>query len=80
MMSELRVYVLRFAETAALSRAFDRVSDHPEVASCSFELGERQLRLLARPAVGEALIERLYLEGGLAWCSRHSFEHPPPAR
>ena len=80
MKSELRVYVLRFAEPAALSRAFDRVSDHPEVASCSFELGERQLRLLARPAVGEALIERFYLEGGLAWCSRHTFEHEPTPR
>jgi hypothetical protein len=78
-MSELRVYVLRFTELPALRRAFDRVSDHPEVASCSFELGERQIRLLARPAVGEPLIERLYLEGGLAWCSRHVFEHPPRA-
>jgi hypothetical protein len=79
MRSELRVYVLRFAERAALSRAFDRVSDHPEVASCSFELQECQIRLLARPAVGESLVEHLYLEGGLAWCSRHAFEHPPPA-
>jgi hypothetical protein len=79
MMSELRVYVLRFKELAALSRAFDRVSDHPEVASCSFELQERQIRLLARPAVGEPLIERLYLEGGLAWCSRHAFGAEPGA-
>ena len=74
MMSELRVYVLRFAETSAMTSAFDRVSDNPEVASCSFELGERQIRLLGRPKVIEPLIERLYLEGGLAWCSRHAFE------
>ena len=74
MTSELQVYVLRFAETGAMSRAFDRVSDNPEVASCSFELGARQIRLLGRPKVIEPLIERLYLEGGLAWCSRHSFE------
>jgi hypothetical protein len=79
MASELRVYVLCFAEPAALSRAFDRVSDTPDVASCSFELNERRIRLLARPAVGEPLVERLYLEGGLAWCSRHIFEHPPEA-
>ena len=79
MASELRVYVLCFAESAALSRAFDRVSDNPDVASCSFELAERRIRLLARPAVGEPLVERLYLEGGLAWCSRHVFEHPPEA-
>jgi hypothetical protein len=75
--TELRVYVLRFAESAALTRAFDRVSDNPDVASCSFELGERRIRLLARPAVGEPLVERLYLEGGLAWCSRHTFEADP---
>ena len=78
MESELQVYVLRFAEPTALSRAFDRVSDHPDVASCSFELPERQIRVLGRPRMLEPLIERLYLEGGLAWCSRHAFEHPPP--
>jgi hypothetical protein len=75
MMSELRVYVLRFAETSAMSRAFDRVCDNPEVASCSFELGERQIRLLGRPKVIEPVIERLYLEGGLSWCTRHAFEN-----
>jgi hypothetical protein len=72
----LRIYELRFAEPVALQRAFDRVSAHPEVASCSFELPARRIRLLARDAVGEALVERLYLEGGLAWCSRHVFERP----
>jgi len=81
MVSELRVYVLRFLEPTALTRAFDHVSDHPDVASCSFELPERQIRLLARPAVGEPLVERLYLEGGLAWCSRHAFgADPAPSR
>lgn len=79
MEAELWVYVLRFAGLAALRRAFDRASDHPEVASCSFEAPELQLRLLAGPAVGESLVERFYLEGGLAWCSRHRFEHPPRA-
>jgi hypothetical protein len=73
----LHIYVLRFAATSALARAFDEVSDHPQIASCSFELGERQIRLLAPPAIAEPLVERFYLEGGLAWCSRHPFEHPP---
>jgi hypothetical protein len=78
MESDLRVYVLRFAAVGPLTRAFDRIADAPEVASCSFELAQRQVRMLAPPAVGEALIERLYLEGGLAWCSRHRFEEEPP--
>ena len=77
--NELRVYELRFAERVALCRAFDRVSSDPEVASCSFEVVPRRIRLLARRAVAEPLVERLYLEGGLAWCSRHAFERPPEA-
>jgi hypothetical protein len=79
MQSDLRVYVLRFDAVPALTRAFERVTDHPAVASCSFELCERQVRLLAPPRVAEPLIERLYLEGGLAWCSRHPFAWEPPA-
>jgi len=74
MAGELVVYVLRFADVARLTRAFDRVIDAPEVASCALELEQRQVRLLAPPAVAERIVERLYLEGGLAWCSRHAFE------
>ena len=79
MENELRMYELRFAERSALSRAFDRVNADPDVASCSFEVVPRRIRLLARRAVAERLVERLYLEGGLAWCSRHAFEGPPAA-
>jgi hypothetical protein len=78
-MDDLRVYELRFAEPATLERAFDRVNGHPQVASCSFELAPRRIRLLAPLAVGEALVERLYLEGGLSWCSRHALESEPEA-
>ena len=77
MTSELCVYVLRFAAVGSLTRAFDRIADAPEVASCSLELAQRQVRLLAPPAVAEPLVERLYLEGGLAWCSRHAFGFEP---
>jgi hypothetical protein len=79
MTRELRIYVLRFAEPDAVCRAFDHVSRHPDIASCALELPERCIRLLAHPAVVEPLVERLYLEGGLAWCSRHAFDHPPPS-
>jgi hypothetical protein len=77
MTGELCVYVLRFADVGPLTRAFDRIADLPEVASCSLALPQRQVRLLAPPKVAEPLVERLYLEGGLAWCSRHAFEFPP---
>jgi hypothetical protein len=75
---ELRVYVLRFADVGPLTRAFDRIVDAPEVASCSLEIPQRQLRMLAPPSVAERLVERLYLEGGLSWCSRHAFDAEPP--
>ena len=77
MKNELRVYELRFAAVGPLTRAFDRISAAPEVASCSLEMVARRVRLLAPPAVAEPLVERLYLEGGLAWCSRHRFDAAP---
>lgn len=76
---DLYVYELRFAERSALSRAFDRVDADPGIASCSFEVAARRIRILARRAVAEPIVERIYLEGGLAWCSRHAFEAPPAA-
>jgi hypothetical protein len=79
MRTDLVVYVLRFEGVGPLSRAFDRAMGAPEVESCSLELHQRQLRLLAPLAVAERLVERLYLEGGLAWCTRHAFEVEPDA-
>jgi hypothetical protein len=77
MQTDLVVFVLRFEGLSPLTSAFDRVMDAPEVASCSLELHQRQLRLLAPRIVAERIVERLYLEGGLAWCSRHAFEDEP---
>jgi len=74
---DLVVYVLRFDGAGPLTRAFDRVMDAPEIASCSLELHQRQLRMLAPRSVAERIVERLYLEGGLAWCTRHAFEAEP---
>jgi hypothetical protein len=76
--SELRVYVLRFDALGSLTRAFDRIADEPRIASCSLEVVQRQVRLLAPRAVAEPLVERLSLDGGLVWCSRHRFDAEPP--
>lgn len=77
MHTDLTVYVLRFESVGPLTSAFDRVLGAPEVESCSLELHQRQLRLLAPRPVAERIVERLYLEGGLAWCTRHAFEAEP---
>ena len=77
MHTDMMVYVLRFDGVSPLTSAFDRVLGAPEVESCALELHQRQLRLLAPRAVAERIVERLYLDGGLSWCTRHAFEAEP---
>lgn len=67
----MRVYVVHIASPALLYRSFERVMDAVEVASCALDLRERRLRFLAPTKVGDALVEALYLEGGMTWCTRH---------
>lgn len=67
----MRVYILRFQSEARLHGAFDRVLGSPHVASCMVESSEARIRFLAPAAAADALVEEIYLEGGLIWCSRH---------
>ena len=69
----MRVYVLRVEGRALLARAFDHLMDHPEVASCAIEPEESRVRFVAETKAGDALVERIYQEGGLSWCTRHTF-------
>jgi hypothetical protein len=70
----MRVYILRFGSEARLQGAFDRVLGSEHVASCMVESAEARIRFLAPVAVADALVEDIYLEGGLVWCSRHDIE------
>lgn len=67
----VRVYVLHLEGVGALTLAFDRVLDCEEVASCSIEPNDLRLRFVAPAKPAQRLVERIYLEGGLLWCSRH---------
>jgi len=67
----MRIYLLRLSNRAHLERTFERVLDAPRVASCTVELQYDRLRFLATRAVADSLVESIYLEGGLVWCSRH---------
>jgi hypothetical protein len=67
------LYELRIDGRARLAHAFDHLMGHAEVASCSIETSLSQLRFVAEPKVGDALVERIYQEGGLSWCARYDF-------
>jgi len=68
------VYVLRLAEERNIGWAFDVISNAPSVSSSSFEPEIRQVRFVAPPREADALAERIYLDGGLIWCSRHDLK------
>lgn len=65
------MYELRIEGRTRLAQAFDRVMGHAEVASCSIETPLSQIRFVAEPKAGDALVERIYQEGGLSWCARY---------
>jgi hypothetical protein len=67
----MRVYVLELRGASALTSAFDRVMESSHVASCAIEPESGRIRFLAPARAADALVEQIYLEGGLSWCSRH---------
>ena len=71
----MRVYVLHLEGPTALARAFDHVLES-DAASCMIEPELERIRFLAPADVADALVERIYQEGGLLWCSRHDVEAP----
>jgi hypothetical protein len=54
-----------------LTRAFDRVLEDADVESSMIEPDGMRLRFLGPRALGERLVEEIYQDGGLTWCSRH---------
>jgi hypothetical protein len=72
----MRVYVLHLRGSAALTRAFDRVMESRHVASCLVEPESGRIRFLAPRRAAEAIVELIYSEGGLTWCSQHDLRLP----
>ncbi|HEX9814213.1 MAG TPA: hypothetical protein VGB31_04600 [Myxococcota bacterium] len=70
----MRVYLLRLKGARNLEWAFEVISNAREVASCTFEPQLNQVRFVAPHREADALAERIYLDGGLIWCSRHDLE------
>ena len=67
----MRVYVLHFENLGRLTRAFDRVLEQGDVESSMIEPDGMRLRFLGPRALAERLVEQIYEDGGLVWCSRH---------
>ena len=67
----MRVYVLQLEEARNLEWAYEVISNARDVSSCTFEPQLRQVRFVAPHLEADALAERIYLDGGLIWCSRH---------
>ena len=70
-MDGLQIYILRIESETALENAFREAIEAEGVESCLVEPDRLQLRFLAPRARADALLERIYLEGSLVWCSRH---------
>ncbi len=68
-----RIYDLRLACQGSLTRAVARILDSEEVASCAVEPEIRRVRFIARRRPADALVNGIYSEGGLTWCSRHDW-------
>jgi hypothetical protein len=61
---------LEFTSQAHLSRAFEELLSSEHLEDCLVETDLARLRFVAPPGHAEALLERVYRQGGLRWCSR----------
>ncbi len=67
----MRSYEMRFISSEALSQALELLMDSDCVASCMAEPEARRVWFLAPSECADALVQRIYLDGGLTWCRRH---------
>jgi hypothetical protein len=67
----MQVFDLQFTDAASLQEAFRRTQDLPAITSCTLESAALRMRFLAPRQAAEALTQRIYLDGGLRWCSGH---------
>jgi len=76
----MHVYLLRLDGPKRLAEAFERVQNAPRVVSCVVEAGASRMRFLANGTVARPILERIYADGGLVWCSAHLLGKPDDAQ
>ncbi len=76
----MRVYLLQLKGPAAVSRAFERLMASSRIGGCLVEPEQGRVRFLAPRKLAETILERIYLDGELVWCSRHDLAPPEGQR
>jgi hypothetical protein len=65
----MKIFDLRFTDAATMQSAFQRAQDRSAVDTCTLAPGELRMRFVARDAEADELAHKIYLDGGLKWCS-----------
>ena len=65
------VHTLEFVDRDHLAAAFERIVSSEYVENCLVETERMRIRFLADPSHAAPLVERIYLDGGLRFVSRH---------
>ncbi len=70
----MQVFDLHFTSEASLLEGFRRAQDRSAVDSCTLEIDQLRMRLIAPREDAQHLAQRIYLDGGLRWCSGHAIQ------
>jgi hypothetical protein len=70
----VQVFTLQFTSEASLLEGFRCTQDRSGVESCLLEIDQLRMRLIAPREEGERIAQRIYLDGGLRWCSGHAIQ------
>ncbi|MFI5317174.1 MAG: hypothetical protein ACHQ6T_15845 [Myxococcota bacterium] len=65
------VHTLEFVDQNRLAAAFERLVSSEHVDDCLVETDRLRIRFVAAPEQASALVERIYLDGGLRLSVRH---------
>ena len=67
----MKVFDLRFTDDGSMQAAFQRAQELSALDSCTLEPEALRMRFVAPDEAADSLAHRIYLDGGLRWCSGH---------
>ena len=66
----MQVHTLHFSNASELTRSFACLSGSEFIEDCLVEPERLRIRFMAPEGCARQMVERIYLGGGLTWCSR----------